>query len=101
MPNDASSIGMEFEIAFSVSFHRCSIRYRGGLSKSGIGMLIPSVAMLETSAAQTILGSPLNLRWTRDCVDPPTGQVPDEVAADCDPDACSGQAVSALGAVAF
>lgn len=52
-------------------------------------------------AAQTILGSPLNLRWTRDYVDPPTGQVPDEVAADCDPDACSGQAVSALGAVAF
>lgn len=55
----------------------------------------------ETNAAQTILGSPLNLRWTRDYVDPPTGQVPDEVAADCDPDACSGQAVSALGAVAF
>lgn len=56
----------------------------------------------ETNAAQTISGSsPLNLRWTRDYVDPPTGQVPDEVAADCDPDACSGQAVSALGAVAF
>ena len=55
----------------------------------------------ETTRASNGNRSSLNLRSTRDYVDPPTGQVPDEVAADCDPDACSGQAASALAAVAF